>query len=210
MKKNISSIIGQLAVVLTFTLFTSTSNSTVIDFELKVTDEFTDPIISDGFVWDFSASGWFIGPADTAFHPNGTSNGTSKLVAAGDRDQNTARVTMTANGGGPFDLYALDAAAANMNEINSLHVNGFYFGGGSISTTLNSIDATFDNYLLSGFVNLTSVIFSSVNSGSYNNGGFSIDNLNLEPVTPVPEPLTIAFLGLGLAGMGISYRKKLN
>lgn len=200
----------QTAVLFSLMLGSGLVNAAVIDFESVATDQFGDPINADGFNWDFSASGWFIGPGTSAFHPNGTSNGTSKLVAAGDRDFATARVTMTQNGGGAFSLFGLDAATANMNEINSLSISGMFSGGGSISTMINGIDGTFDSYLLAGFVDLMSVTFSSVNSGSYNDGGFSLDNLRLDPINSVPEPTSLVLLGLGLAGFGLSRKKKLS
>lgn len=181
------------------------ANAAVLDFEDISTDDFTNPIISQGFEWDFSASGWFIGPHDAAICPSCSSSGSKNLVAAGDRDGDTANVTMTNTGGTTFDISSLEAATANTGDSNQLLITGTLFGGGTITETL-TIDGSFDSYSITGFNNLVSVSFASVNSGSYNFGGFSLDNINLDAAS-VPEPASLALLGLGIAGLGIARRK---
>lgn len=187
-------------------IFASAGHAAVVDFESVATDQFSDSITADGFDWDFSASGWFIGPHDSAFHPDGTSNGTSNLVAAGDRNQDTARVTMTMVGGGTFSIGSLDAATANLTETNRLGITGFLLGGGSITTYLG-IDGSFDSYLLAGFVNLTSALFFSENSGDYNFGGFSIDNINSD-VSAIPVPASLPLFLVAIGGLGVASRRR--
>ena len=185
------------------------AHAVVIDFETVASDQFSGSQDVEGFNWLFSASGWFIGPHTSAFCPDCTSNGTSNLVAAGDRAggaSDTADVVMTALGGGVFDLFGLDAATANSTEVNRLGVLGVLSGGGSVFEWLD-IDGTFDSYVLSGFTGLVSVAFYSEKSGDYNFGGFSIDNLHLDPIS-VPEPGTIALFGVGLLGLGAMRRRR--
>ncbi|MCH8895261.1 MAG: PEP-CTERM sorting domain-containing protein [Proteobacteria bacterium] len=195
----------KLSLAMLCMFFASASQATIIDFESVTTDEFTVTIVAEGYDWVFSAGGWFIGPHDTAFCADCTSNGTSNLVAAG--GLTNANVIMTRSGGAAFDIFSLDAATANSTEVgNELLIEGIFSGGGTISATFG-IDGTFDFYALTGFVDLVSVTFSSVLLGSYNFGGFSIDNLNDSPTT-VPEPGTLALLGIGLFGMGWARRRK--
>jgi hypothetical protein len=184
------------------------SQAALVDFSTQATDLFSDPQTHQGFVWDFSAGGWFVGPHDTAFCPSCTSNGTSNLVAAGDRGA-TARVVMNPDGGGSFDLFTLDAATANTTEANILDIVGTFSGGGTASASL-SIDGSFNGYSLSGFVGLSSVEFSSRNSGAYNFGGFSIDNLSTTAPAGVPEPSALLLLAGGLAALYASRRKRVS
>ncbi|MBU3004269.1 hypothetical protein [Paraglaciecola arctica] len=197
-------VISTLAALL---IMSGSANATIIDFESVTSDNFNGMIVADGFDWNFSASGWWIGPADLAFHPDGTSNGTSNLVAAGDSNTGTASVTMTQVGGGVFSIFGLDAATANINEINGLTINGMLDGGGTIFTTVD-IDQSFDFYSIIGFTNLVSVTFSSLNSASYNVGGFSIDNIVLDQINDIPAPFTLSLLAFGLTALGASRRLK--
>jgi hypothetical protein len=190
-------------------------NADLIDFESVESDLFAPTRDIEGFRWTFDASGWFIGPQDMAGCPNCTSNGTSRLLAAGDGpggDIPTANVGMRSLRSDQFDLFGLDAATANTTVTNRLGVLGQFFGGGTIFSWLD-IDGTFDSYALSGYTGLASVTFYSENSGGYNLAGFSIDNINYSlsappPPSEVPEPGTLALLGLGLAAMGLSRRKR--
>ena len=62
-----------------------------------------------------------------------------------------------------------------------------------------------------GFVGITTdIAFSSVQLISSNTKGtyFGIDNLAYGTASAVPEPASIALLGLGLAGIGLSRKKK--
>jgi hypothetical protein len=73
-----------------------------------------------------------------------------------------------------------------------------------------SIDGSFDGYSLSGFVGLSSVEFSSRNSGAYNFGGFSIDNLSTTAPAGGPEPSALLLLAGGLAALYASRRKRVS
>ncbi len=55
------------------------------------------------------------------------------------------------------------------------------------------------------------IYIQSVNHGGYNDGGFSIDNIELDQQqVTLPEPASIALLGLGLVGLRLTARKEQN
>ncbi len=191
-------------IVLAFSAITT--NAAVIDFESVSSDDFGSPQEIEGFVFDFDASGWLVGPTTDAFYPDGTTNGTSILVASGNGANGNANVTMSQVGGGAFDIFNLDAASSNLFIGNSLEVTGSYSGGGVVSVILDNLNGTFSNYSLSSFENLVSVTFTSVTSGGYNEAGFALDNLSLSPTQQVSEPSMLALLGLALVGAGFIRR----
>ncbi len=199
------STLARASAALAVALAAGATQAAVVDFESVTSDQFAGVINADGYQWTFSAAGWFIGPATVAFCPSCTTNGTSRLVAAGDRGD-TARVTMTDLGGAAFDLASFDAATANSTETNIIDVLGTYAAGGTVSASF-AIDGSFDGYSLSGFTGLSSVVFSSRISGSYNFGGFSIDNLS-STGTAVSAPGSLALSGLALLALGGVARRR--
>lgn len=83
----------------------------------------------------------------------------------------------------------------------TLSLIGHLVGGGSVTTSLNTSD-TWMTYALSGFNNL-----SSVDIYGYNVYAVAIDNLEIN-ASAVPEPASMALLGLGLAGVLAARRRK--
>jgi hypothetical protein len=120
-------------------------------------------------------------------------------------------MTLTQSNGGAFSLSSLDAAVAYLNlsssfNATSLTIVGTLLGGGTVSQgiglDLGASTMVFD----SNWSNLISIEF--VASGSLNDtNAFVVDNIVLSPVS-VPEPGTLALLGLGLVGMGMRRRIK--
>lgn len=121
---------------------------------------------------------------------------------------NTSAV-MTANDGGFFDLVSVvtGSLGRNSTDDNSDFVfTGTFAGGGTIAQTVLAkgsggvLPAT---TTFSGFTNLASL---SITTSFIGFQGFPV--LDDITVTSVPEPATLALLGIGLVGMGLARRRK--
>jgi hypothetical protein len=177
-------------------------SAAVVDFEVPVTD-FDVNQVANGFDFVFSARGWYIGDPNDTFYPDGVTNGTDILVASGD-NVSPASVTMSLVGGGTFDIFSLLAASSNLFIDNTIEVLGNLSGGGTVSATLSTTGA-FASYVLVGFEDLTSVVFSSGLSGPYNAAGFALDNIQ---ISAVPVPASLPLLMAGLFGLAAIRRRR--
>lgn len=211
-----------LITVLFWVSLTAIASANVIDFE-------NAPNVGSPAITSFSSGGFTFTSSHEHTVPDTEScwaggcvkNGTKYLlteVASG------SPITMTHNFGLPFSLISFDAAevflnasrAAELGEPNANQIDllGTLLGGGNVSTSFildgfadgSGGGADFQNFSV-GWSNLLSVAFSGIlDTGGY--GGFSLDNINAEPV---PEPTTMLLLGTGLVGVaGAARRRKRN
>jgi hypothetical protein len=107
-------------------------------------------------------------------------------------------VTLTAVNDSLFSLNSLDIGSKDGISLATFSIIGHLSNGNTILYQASNVNA-FSNVSLSGFNNLSSVTFAFI-SGDFG----AIDNL---AINTVPEPTTVALLGLGLLGFAASRRK---
>ena len=114
--------------------------------------------------------------------------------------------TLTQTGGGAFNLLSIDLANVDRQSHTAggaaVQFIGYLSTGGTITQSfILASDDALHTFALSGFSNLSSV--SLVQSNSFARI-YQFDNI---AVMPVPEPATLATLGLGAVGL-IRKRRK--
>lgn len=112
--------------------------------------------------------------------------------------QATNQVFLTNIDGLSFSMGSLDVGSKNGSSIANFDIIGHYAAGGSLTYNVRNVNA-FTGLTLIGFDGLSSVQFKYI-SGDFG----AIDNLTVN----VPEPSSIALLGLGLLGLGAMRRRK--
>ena len=141
---------------------------------------------------NFNVGGNWFGGVEDGTSPN--SNGTNNLIYAA--DPGSGFLTISLAGGGAFNLQNLQMAISwfDANPTETITVNGIPL---TIDQTLTTYDLNLNN--------VTSVNFSGIGLGLY----WTADNINYTPSSAsAPEPSSWALLGIGLAALGSTARRR--
>ncbi len=182
-----------LAAAASFALFPASSYAVIISFE-GVGAGTTN--VNPGA--PYSEAGFTFTPStgeSATFNPASTLIGDASVGSFGFGVGNV--VTMT--GPGVFNLGSLDVGALSFapGGIADMTITADVFGGGTVSASFLGLSSITHEVL--NWTNLTDVKFSTTTDAG-------IDNLSTN--SSIPEPATLALLGISLAGLGFSRRRK--
>lgn len=198
----------------------SLAHAAVVDFE-----DIGLPVGSTDLVGSYVSGGFNFTSPSNHIHSNNQSassfsdSGSTNLMIHdnGGNNANNALTMMQSNGG----LFSINSVFLSEGFVGfgaaTVHVLGTLFGGGTVVAdfTLDGIIdggpggvADFQTFNFSpAWTNLLSVTFSGV-GGTPNEHSFAVDNIAVNEGGNIPEPGALSLLGLALAGLAYSQRKK--
>lgn len=185
-------------------LVSNLSHATLIDFENKTGFTSTNggAIDIDGYRFTLTNvnSGFLLISNDSSF----VESDTTKLFAANDSILTISRID-----GLLFDLLSLDIGGSWINTPNRwANTVGISSSEGLVTATLSKFSTSYQA-ITPNFIGVNSVTFTPTTVGSLYDYEFTIDNLQVQQTSNVPEPGSLALLAFGLAGFAISRRRQM-
>ncbi len=201
MKSKLKNVVAASIAVIAFN-----ANAAVIDFNSQPEAYFVTPVHDSGYTFSSIADGF--GTNNNNLWP---SNGSVHLMSW-TNGGSTSGFTMTANDNAAFSLNSFQFGSGyigSSNPVTSLVVSGTG-GNGPFSQTFTS-GTDYNNFgsgltLLSMFAGYTATQYTFTAFGGNNRAQF--DNVEVNNVSPVPEPETYAMLLAGFGLMGAFARRR--
>ena len=202
--KNIS--LGALAAcALGLHCATAVASPVTLDFEGVVSDLNAipgSPFSTQGFTFTSTAGSYsaVVYGQGTQAHANGSAGYAFCSVDSPNCAPGTA---IRLVGPSPFSLYRLDLTNGLVGDVaGRVDLVGYLLGGGTVTASLATGDA-WTTETLSGFTHL-----GSLDITGYASYGMLMDNLVLDVPNAVPEPSSVALLGLGLAALAAARKSQ--